>query len=116
MVVTPAGIIHLTDLDSSPRTFELHVGNMGPGQFTWAATVAPEVDWLDVRSMSGTSGQDIKVEIAANDLKPGTYEASIRIVSDDPDVQNGDQTIPLTLRVRKQLHSTYLPAIHRSDP
>jgi hypothetical protein len=114
MVVDPAGIFHLTDLDSSPQTFELHVENTGPGQFSWTVVAMPKVEWLDVQSVHGTSGQDIKIEITADDLKPGTYEASIRITADDASVQNGDQTIPLTVRVRKQLHSSYLPAIHSS--
>jgi hypothetical protein len=112
MVVKPAGIFHLTERDSQPKTFELHVGNEGPGQFSWTVTAVPRVEWLSVQSVRGASGEDLQIEITATDLKPGTYETSIRITADDASVQNGDQTIPLTVRVRKRLHSGYLPAIY----
>jgi hypothetical protein len=113
MVVTPSGIVHLTDLDSSPQSFVVHVDSAGSAEFTWSASVTPRASWLDVQPLSGRSGQEISVVITASKQKPGTYETSIRIVADDPDIPNGDQTIPLTLRVGEEVHSTYLPTIRR---
>ncbi len=116
MEVKPAGIVHMAEPESSPQSFKLKVGNTGPGEFAWTATLTPTARWLEVQILSGTSGQDLSVVVDPARKKPGTYQIDIRIVADDPSVQNRDQTVSITLQVKKELHGAYLPTIYRSVP
>jgi len=116
MEVKPSGIVHMADPTSSPQTFKLNVGNTGPGEFSWTAMLAPKARWLDAKTLSGTSGQDLSIVVDPTGKKPGTYQIDIRIVAGEPSVQNGDQTVSITLYIRKELHRTYLPTIRSSAP
>ena len=51
--------------------------------------------------------------ITPNGQALGTYQADIRIVADDPEILNGDQTIPITLRVLDRVYYSYLPIVMR---
>ncbi len=116
MEVKPAEIVHMAEPGSSPQTFKLKVGNTGPGEFSWTAMLTPTTRWLDVQTLNGTSGQDLSVVVDPAKKKPGTYQIELRIVADDPNIRNRDQTVSITLHVKKDLHSTYLPTIRRSAP
>jgi hypothetical protein len=116
MTVQPAEIVHVADAESPPQTFAISVGNAGPGAFSWTAEVPSKARWLDADTLSGQSGQELHFVLDPSGKKPGTYRIDIRIASDDPRVQNGDQDISITLHVKEELHSTYLPAIYRSAP
>ena len=72
--------------------------------------------WLDVETWNGTSGQDLSIVVNPAGKRPGTYQIDVRIVADDPSVQDGEQTVSITLHVKKALHTTYLPTIRRSAP
>jgi hypothetical protein len=116
MEVEPAEIVHMTDRKAPPITFNLRVGNSGPEDFGWTATLTPEARWVAAKTLNGTSGQDLAIVVDPAGRKPGTYQIDVRIVADDPTIQNGDQTASITLHIRRELHSTYLPAVFRSVP
>ena len=116
MEVNPTELVHVAERKSPPSTFSLNVGNTGPGDFTWTATLAREARWLEAQTLSGSSGQDLSVIIDPTGKKPGTYEIELNIMADDPSVQNGDQTVSITLHVKDELYATYLPSIRRSAP
>jgi hypothetical protein len=113
MRVLPSAITHLTTPDSPPRSFTLRVDSTSGDTFNWTAEVVPAVSWLDVQPRRGTSGGTVSVVLAPAGRK-GTYEASVRIVADAPGVQNGDQTVPVTLHVTEREHVALLPMVLRS--
>lgn len=116
MEVNPAEIVHVADRKSPPLTFNLSIGNTGPGDFTWTATLAREARWLEAQTLSGSSGQDLNITIDPTVKKPGSYRIDIHIVADDPGIQNGEQTVSITLHVKEELYVTFLPTIRRSVP
>jgi hypothetical protein len=116
MEVTPRSLTHLVERDSSGRTSVLHIASTSPDQFDWSATVTPGVPWLDVQPQIGWSGQAVSLSITPSGQGVGTYQASVLIVTDDPGVQNPEQTISVTLHVVEQVHATYVPMVASSAP
>ena len=114
MELIPSAIIHMAEPSFPERSFTLQVGSSGPGTFTWAASVEPAgLSWIDIQPSSGSNGEEITVSITPNGQALDTYQANIRIVADDPEIINGDQTIPITLRVLDRVYYSYLPIIIR---
>ncbi len=114
MELTSSAITYLAEPSFPARTFAVRVECTNSDTFTWTATITPTgVSWMDVQPLSGSSGQQMTVVITPTSKALGTYQANIRVVADDPEVENGDQTIPVTLHVLDQVYSTYLPAIFK---
>jgi hypothetical protein len=114
MELSPSAITHMAEPSFPGRTFTLQVGSSGSGIVTWTASVEPAgLSWIDVQPPSGNSGQEITVTITPNGQALGTYHADIRIVADDPEILNRDQTIPITLRVLDRVYYSYLPIVTR---
>jgi hypothetical protein len=117
MELSPSAITYLAEPSFSARTFTLHVYSTGSNTFAWTASITPSgVSWMDVQPLTGSSGQEMMVVITPTGKTLGTYQANIRVLADNPVVQNGDQTIPVTLRVLDQVYSTYLPTVSRPAP
>jgi hypothetical protein len=66
---------------------------------------------MAVQPLSGGSGDQLALVITPTDQAPGIYQATIRIVAYDPEVNSGNQTIPVKLHVVDQVHSVFLPMI-----
>ena len=114
MELSPSAITHMAEPSFPGRTFTLRVGGSGSGTFTWTANVElAGLSWIDVQPPGGNSGQEITVTITPNGQALGTYHADIRIVADDPEILNRDQTIPITLRVLDRVYYSYLPIVTR---
>ncbi len=114
MELVPSAITHMAEPSFPGRTFTLRVGSNGLDTFTWTASVEPAgLSWMDVQPPNGNSGQEITVTITPNGKALGTYQADIRIIADDPEILNGDQTIPITLRVLDRVYYSYLPIVTR---
>ncbi len=83
----------------------LSMENAGVGALDWQILEEPDdapYSWLSVtpsggRLLSGESS-DVSVVINAGELGPGTYEASLRLVSNDP-LQQPFRTLAVTLQV-----------------
>jgi hypothetical protein len=116
MEIRPTEIVYVMDQQSPPMTFKVNVDSGGPGGFDWSASLETKASWLAAENLEGTSGQDLEVVVYPAGKKPGTYQADIRIVADDPSIQNRDQTVSIILHVRKELHSAYLPATFGTVP
>jgi len=116
VLVTPPMIGHLAELDAAPQTAVLDIGGIGLDTFDWTAIITPDVPWLDVHPRSGTAGQATTVVIMPSGQQLGVYQASIHIVANAPGVQNWEQTVPVTLHVAEQIHTTYLPVVFASVP
>ena len=117
MQLSPPGITYLAQPSSPARTYTVQIDSTSSETFGWAASVSPSsAAWLEVQPLSGVSGDQLTVVISPADQALGTHQANIQIVADDPEVEDGDQTIPITLRVLDQVHSTYLPVIIGSNP
>ena len=69
-------------------------------------------------SIGGTacSGDQLTVVVAPGGQALGTYRANIQVVADDPEVEDGDQAIQVTLRVVTQVYSAHLPIVIGSGP
>jgi hypothetical protein len=93
-----------------PRSYDVVVESSTTETFGWTATVTPEgLDWLNVTPSSGSSGEQMSITLTPTDLAIGTYQAGIRVVADNPLIENRDQTVAVTMYVVDQVHSTYLP-------
>jgi hypothetical protein len=113
MQISPATVFWLTTPSASPKAFTLHVDGLASASFNWTATLSPaSPPWLNVTPLSGVAGQVITVTLtppAALDV----YTATIRVVADNPQVQDSDQTIPVTLEVVDRIWPSYLPLTAR---
>jgi hypothetical protein len=118
MELTPATLTHLAEPSFPARTFAIHIDCTSSDTFTWTATITPTAgaSWMGVQPPSGNSGQQMTVVITPTGKALGTYLANIRVVADDPEVENGDQTVPVTLRVLDRVYFIYLPAIFKLAP
>jgi hypothetical protein len=112
--VTPSAIAHIAGPDYPPATFSLDIGSTEGNPFYWAATVAPQVPWLELHPPSGSSGQDATVVVVPAGLAAGTHQATVQITADDPQLQDAEQTIPVTVHVVQRVHTAYLPLAVRS--
>jgi len=115
MVVNPPEIACLARPGDPPKAFDLVVGCTTPDTFTWRAFIEPaEATWVALRpSLQGMAGQSANTVIDPGGLPNGVYEATIRIVADDPNLQNGEQTVRVRLTVSDQLHQVFLPIVLR---
>lgn len=110
-------INHLAQPSSPARTFTVQIDSTSPESFGWAvSTPPPGAGWLDVQPLSGTSGDHLTVVVTPGGQALGTYRVNIQVVADDPEVEDGDQTIQVTLRVLSQVYSTHLPMVTGSGP
>jgi len=110
-------ITYLAQPSSPARTFPIQVGSTSSETFGWTASISPPgAPWLGVQPLSGASGDQLTVVLTPAGQALGTYQVNIQVVADDPGVKDGDQTIPVTLRVLTQVYSTYLPMIVGSGP
>jgi hypothetical protein len=66
-----------------------------------------------VTPLSGSSGEEITITVAPTGLAPGTYGANIRVLAGAYGIENGDQTIAVTLRIVEQVYSSWLPLVSR---
>jgi len=112
--VTPSAIAHIAGPDYPPATFSLHIDSTSPDPFHWVATVTPQVPWLELHPSSGSNGQDASVVVVSTDLASGTHQATVQIAADDPQLQDSEQTIPVTVHVVQRVHTAYLPLAVRS--
>jgi hypothetical protein len=113
MTVAPAAITYLAAPNSAPRSFTIQVGSTGACTFNWTAAEVPDESWLAVQPQSGTCGQPTTVTVTPAGQALGSHSASIRILASASEVQNGDQTIAVTLELVDQVHGAYLPAVVR---
>jgi hypothetical protein len=110
-------ITYLAQPSSPARTFTIPIDSTTSETFGWAASVSPPgATWLDVQPLSGVSGDRLTLVITPTGQALGTYQINIQFVADDPEVKDGDQTLPVTLRVLTQVYSTHLPIIVGSGP
>ena len=116
MQVVPEKILYLAEPDDPAQAFRLHVDSIGQGSFTWKATVTSDSPWLEIRPLSGVTGQDVDVIITPANRRPGTYETTIRFLAEGQEVQNGEKAIPVVLEVKRRIHSNYLPTIMADSP
>jgi len=117
MELGSSAITYLAQPSSPARTFTIRIDSTSSETFGWAASVSPPgAAWLDVQLLSGVSGDQLTVVLTPTGQALGTYQVNIQVVADDPEVEDGDQTIPVTLRVLTQVYSTHLPMIVRSGP
>jgi hypothetical protein len=113
MELTPPAITYLAKPSYAARTFTIQVdGGTNSETFGWAATVSPTgAAWIDAQPQSGISGEKITVTITPTSQSLGTYQASIQVVADSPEVRDGNQSIPITLHVVDQIYSVYVPIV-----
>jgi hypothetical protein len=117
MELGPPAITYLAQPSSPARTFTVQVDSTSPENFGWTASVSPSsAAWLEAQPLSGVSGDRLTVVITPAGQALGTYQVNIQIVADDPEVEDGNQTIPITLRVLDRVYSTHLPMVVRSGP
>ena len=110
MGLRPNSVGYVATPSYPARTFGLRVESLTADVFTWRASVSPSsAAWLTVQPLTGNSGQTLSVVLTPGGLSSATYQASIRIVCDRTDIQNRDQTVPVTLTVCNRVYSTYLP-------
>jgi hypothetical protein len=114
MDLAPSMVTYLAEPSFPSRTFDVLVGGTGSEAFTWTVEIMPaDASWIDVQPPSGNSGQQMSVVVTPNGKSPGTYQATIRVVADNPDI--ADQTVSVTLRVWERVYSTSVPLVLRSS-
>jgi hypothetical protein len=116
MVVDPHSISYLTKAGGPAKSFELVVGCTGSQAFNWTATIESSGgSWIDLQPLvGGLSGQSTSIILDPAGMGLGTYNATIRILSEDPAVQGGDQTIPVQLKVTETgAYQVFLPLVMR---
>lgn len=117
MELSPPAITYLAQPSSPARTFTVQIDSTSPESFGWTVSaLPPSVAWLDVQPLSGTSGDQLTLVVTPGGQALGTYRVNIQVVADDPEVEDGNQTIQVTLRVLTQVYSTYLPMVIGSGP
>lgn len=115
MVVNPTGITYLARPGDPPKAFSLQVECTTPDTFTWTAAIEPaDATWVALQpSLQGMVGQSANTVLDPTGLPNGVYEASIRVVADDPSLLNGAQTVQVRLTVSDQIHQVFLPIVIR---
>jgi hypothetical protein len=113
MQVSPPSVVYLAEPSYATRSFTLSIEAAGTYTFSWTAAVTPTaVSWMSLSPAGGTSGQVLSAVITPT-ATLGTYQTNIRILADDPELQDYDQTIPVTLYVVERVYLTYLPICAR---
>ena len=115
MVVDPGRMTYLTRPGGASKSFNLNVISTSSDTFDWTVTIEPSApDWLELQStLGGQSGQSVDVVLNPADLSEGIYTANVHVVTGDPSVQNGDQTVEVKLTVTDEIHQVFLPMVAR---
>jgi hypothetical protein len=117
MSLTLAAITHLAEPSSAARSFTFQVHGSGSDTFTWTASVTPTAAaWVGVQPLDGSEGQQVTVVLTPTARPLGVYQASIRVVAGEPEIANGDQSLPVTLYVLDHVYTTYLPLLSEAAP
>lgn len=111
MTLSSTALTLVAEPTSDPRIYSLGIDGTGSESFNWTASVSPDdASWLSVEPATGSVGQSVDVIITPTGRAPGTYQASVRITADSPDISNWQQDVIATLHVLDDLYETYLPA------
>ncbi len=112
VTATPSTPGYLAEPSYPARTFTIHLNSFTT--FSWTASVtAADSSWISIQPTSGGSGQDITLVMTPTGKAPGTYEASIRIVVDNPVFGQEIQIIPVRMVIVNKIQGVYLPAVLR---
>jgi hypothetical protein len=112
MELTPSVITYLAEPSSSARRFVVRVDSTSSETFGWSASIASGAGaWVDLQPSSGMSGGQLNVVITPTGQPLGSYQVTIRLIADDPEVKEGNQTIPVTLRVLDRVYGVDLPLV-----
>jgi hypothetical protein len=110
MELSEPAFVYLSEPDYPPRSYRLSVTSTTTETFAWTAAVSPQgLAWLDVSPLSGDSGAELEITLTPAGLDPGAYQASLRVQAAAPAIENGDQTVAITLYVFEQVYSVHLP-------
>jgi hypothetical protein len=104
---TTAGV--LAQVGGAPRTLQIRVGSAQGAALNWATVNPPSNEWIRTSPASGNNSQPLLLTLTPGSKGVGTYTASVRIQSTTAGVQNGDQTVPVTLKIVSRLFHVYLP-------
>jgi hypothetical protein len=114
MVVTPSALMYLATPSYAPRSYRLSVTATGSEAFGWSASIEPQgTSWASLQAESGDGSGPVILTMTPAGLASGTYTTSLQIKSANSNVQDGDQTIPVMMRIVPQIHEVYLPIVNR---
>lgn len=83
---------------TNPSSQTLLITNSGGGTLSWTASEAPEVSWLSLTNVTGSSGEGVTLSFDVDGLTVGTYETNIRI--EDATASNSPVDVPVLLNVK----------------
>lgn len=108
--LTIESVTHIADPLQPPNSYSIGVHSANGKSFNWTATVSPSgLKWLNLDRLSGTSGEQISLDIMPGGVAPGTYQAEIRFVADGSHASSASQTLMVTLHVASRVKTVYLP-------
>jgi hypothetical protein len=113
MELSTLAVSYIAEPTFPPRSYSVSVESTSTETFTWTATVTPGGLWLNVTPLSGSSGEQMAITFTPTALASGVYPASIRVLAGTPQIENGDQTITITLYIVDQVHFAYLPLVRK---
>lgn len=114
MALATSEVSYLSEPAFPARSFRVSVESTTTETFTWTATIAPDgLPWLNMTPLGGSSGEQMTITLTPTGLDPGTHRASIRVLAGDPEIEDGDQTIAVTLQIVDQVHAVYFPLVRR---
>lgn len=115
MVVNPSSASIISANTAPALPYAIGVSSSGSLPFSWTAnlSIANGGNWVSLSNSTGVSGTSATVVFNPAGLKPGTYNASLRVVSTQAGVLQNDQTVPVTLVIPTQPRMIYLPAVRR---
>jgi hypothetical protein len=113
MEISPAELTYIALPSYPSRPFTVTVTGTDPDPFGWQAFLPPDAPWMTAFPLSGTSGESITVVISPMGMTYGLYETGLQVVADDPEIHQGDQTVPITLSVVDQIRSLFMPVVSR---
>lgn len=115
MVVTPGSASVVSANISPALPFGFGVYSSSTLNFNWTASLTLEkgTNWAVLSTSSGVSGSAATVVLDPNGLTPGTYTATLRVVSTQAGVLQNDQSIPVTLLVPDQVSQIFIPMVKR---
>jgi hypothetical protein len=114
MELSTLAVRYIAEPTFPPRSYGVSVESTSTETFTWTAGVTPGgLHWLDVTPLSGSSGEQMAITFTPTALASAVYPASIRVLAGTPQIENGDQTITITLYIVDQVHFAYLPLVRK---
>lgn len=108
MISTPSMVIYLNTNTSGSNQRSIKVSNQGSINFTWSASLSGG-SWASGVTMSGNSGDSVRISINPSGLTKGTYQATLNISTSTPGVAPKSQTVPVTLIVVNRVYQTFIP-------